>query len=176
MTALLILVTWASHIHGFAYLTDSTSFQSQLLWSFVPSIIATFLEANLVLLHRDLSVPETWVRIRKGSTQAQGSLSLRYASKPPSLVLFLSLKRKHFMISLVSFSILNFAMAGLFVYSFNDFVLRGNTFSEHTTTTFLSGWFEGQFDISQAFSAFRAEISDNATVPSWTTHVSPSCR
>ena len=89
MTALLFLVIWASHICGFAYLTDSTSFRSQLLWSFLPTIIATFLEANWVSLHRDLSVLERLVRIRKGSTRAQESLSLRYASKPPSLVLFL---------------------------------------------------------------------------------------
>ena len=91
MTALLFLVIWASHIRGFAYLTDSTSFRSQLLWSFVPSTFATFLEANWVSLHRDLSVLESWVRIRKGGRHAQESLSLRYASKPPSLVLFLSL-------------------------------------------------------------------------------------
>ena len=174
MAALFFLVIWASHIRGFAYLTDSTSFRSQLLWSFVPTIFATFLEANWVSLHRDLSVLESWVRIRKGRTRAQESLSLRYASKPPSLVLFLSLKRKHFLISLVSFlcmttSILNITMAGLFLYSFNDFALRGNTFSEHTTSTLPGGWFEDQFDINQAFSALRAEISDNATLPSWTT-------
>ena len=126
-------------------------------------------------MHRDLSVLESWVRIRKGSTQAQESLSLRYASKPPSLVLFLSLKRKNFMISLVSFLCMttiipNITMAGLFLYSFDDFVLRGNTFSEHTTTTLPSGWFEDQFDTNRAFSALRAEISDNATLPSWTIH------
>ena len=175
MTALLFSVIWASHIRGFAYLTDSTSFRSQLLWSFVPTIIATFLEANWVSLHRDLSVLESWVRIRNGNTLAPESLSLRYASKPPSLVLFLSLKRKHLMISLVSFlcvttSILNISMAGLFLHSFNDFVLRGNTVSKHTTTTLPGGWFEDEFDINQAFSALRAELSDNASLPSWIAH------
>lgn len=174
LTALLFVVIWANQTRGFAYLTDSTSFRSQLLWSFVPTIVATCLEANWVSLHRDLSVLESWVRIRKGNTLAQESLSLRYASKPPSLVLFLSLKRRHLVISLVSFlcvtaSILNISMAGLFLYSFDDFVLTGNTISEHTTTTLPGGWFEDQFDVNQAFSTLRAKLSDNATLPSWTT-------
>ncbi|KAI9699660.1 MAG: hypothetical protein M1836_002694 [Candelina mexicana] len=175
MTALLFLILWATHNRGFSYLADSTSFQSQLLWSFAPTIIATCLEANMVSLHRDLSVLETWVRIRKGNTLARESLSLRYASKPPSLVLFLSLERKHFMIALVSFlcittSILNITMAGLFLYSFDDFVQQGHTISKHTTTTLPDGWFQDQFDINQAFSALRAELSDNTRLPSWTTH------
>ncbi|KAI4162102.1 MAG: hypothetical protein LQ342_004272 [Letrouitia transgressa] len=175
MTVLLFLVIWASHVRGFAYLTNSTSFRSQLLWSFVPAIIATCLEANFISLHRDLSVLESWVRIRKGNKLAKESLSQCYASKPPSLVLFLSLKRKHLVLSLVSFlcittSVLNISMAGLFLYSFDDFVFQGNTVSEHTTSTLRSGWFQDEFNIDQAFSALRAELSDNATLPSWTTH------
>ncbi|KAI4215689.1 MAG: hypothetical protein LQ351_001676 [Letrouitia transgressa] len=175
MTALLFLVIWASHLRGFAYLTSSTSFQSQLLWSFVPAIIATCLEANFVSLHRDLSVLETWVRIRKGNRLAKESLSLRYASKPPSLVLFLSLKRRHLVLSLISFlcmttSVLNISMAGLFLYSFDNFNLHGKTVSEHTTSTLRAGWFQDEFSVDQAFSALRSELSDNATLPSWTTH------
>jgi hypothetical protein len=174
LAALIFLAVWSHVHHGFDYLTNSLSFRSQLFWSFMPTLIATFTEASWVSLHRDLSVLETWVAIRKRHTRAQESLSLRYSSRPPSLVFWMAFKRRHFILSFVSCiclttGILNIAMAGLFLNSIEDFTSSVDTVSQYTSTTLPGQWFD-QNDVNQAFSVLRAELSDDGKLPSWTTH------
>ncbi|KAI1130427.1 hypothetical protein F5Y10DRAFT_289389 [Nemania abortiva] len=174
LTTLISLVVWANAQHGFNFLTDSLSFRSQLFWSFTPTLIATLIEASWVSLHRDLSVLETWVAIRKRQTRARESLSLRYSSRPPSLVAWMAFKRRHFTLSFVSVlcittGILNIAMAGLFLSSLTETTSSVNTMSQYTSTTLPSSWGD-ENDVNEAFSILRAEISDSGELPAWTTH------
>ena len=174
---LTFFAVWSRLHHGFNYLTNSLSFRSQLFWSFMPTLIATFIETSWVTLHRDLSVLETWVAIRKHHTRAKESLSLRYSSRPPSLVLWMASKRRHFILAFVSFlclttGILNVAMAGLFLNSMQDFSSELSTVSQYTSTTLPSDWiiYIDQNDVNEAFSVLRAQLSDDGKSPSWTTH------
>ena len=174
LATLIFLAAWSRLHHGFDYLTNSLSFRSQLFWSFMPTLIAKFIEASWVSLHRDLSVLETWVAIRKRHTRARKRLSLRYASRPPSLVLWMAYKRRHIVLSFVSFlslttGILNIAMAGLFLNSVEDLASSIYTPSQYTSTSLPEQWYDLN-DVNQAFSVLRAELSDNGTLPSWTTH------
>ncbi|KAJ8128997.1 hypothetical protein O1611_g4636 [Lasiodiplodia mahajangana] len=174
LTALIFLVIWANAHHGFNYLTDSLSFRSQLFWSFTPTLIATFIETSWVSLHRDLSVLETWVAIRRRQNRARESLSLRYSSRPPSLVAWMAFKSRHFTLSFVSVlcittGILNIAMAGLFLSSFTETTSSVSTMSQYTSTTLPNFWGD-ENDINEAFSILRAEVSDSGKLPAWTTH------
>ena len=174
LAALTFLAAWARLHQGVGYLTNTLSFRSQLFWSFMPTLIATFFEASWLSLHRDLSVLETWVAIRKRHTRAQESLSLRYSSRPPSLVLWMAYHRRHFVLSFVSLlclttGILNISMAGLFLNSIEDFTSSVDIVSQYTSTT-LPGFWADSNDVNQAFSVLRAELSDEGKLPSWTTH------
>ncbi|EXJ92242.1 hypothetical protein A1O3_00792 [Capronia epimyces CBS 606.96] len=174
LAALIFLAAWSHLHHGFDYLTNSLSFRSQLFWSFMPTLIATFIEASWGSLHRDLSVLETWAAIRKRQTRAQESLSLRYSSRPPSLVFWMASKRRHFLLAFVSFlclttGILNIAMAGLFLPDIEDFTSSVDTVSQYTSTA-LPGYWVDQNDVNQAFSVLRAQLSDGGNLPSWTSH------
>jgi hypothetical protein len=172
LIGLIFLAAWSHVHHGFDYLTNALSFRSQLFWSFMPTIIATFTESSWLSLHRDLCALETWVAIRKRQTLARESLSLRYSSRPPSLVFWMALKRKHFMLAFVSFlclatGILSISMAGLFLPSVVELISSIGTASQYTTTALPGVWFD-QYDINQAFSVLRTELTDNAKPPSWT--------
>ena len=174
LISLIFLAVWSHFHHGFDYLTNSLSFRSQLFWSFLPTLIATFIETSWLSLHRDLSVLETWVAIRKHHTRAQESLSLRYSSRPPSLVFWMAFKRRNFILSFVSClclttGILNIAMAGLFLNSIEDFTSSVDTVTQYTSKTLPGSWFD-QNDVNQAFSVLRAELSDDGKLPSWATH------
>ena len=169
----IFLCVWSLKNNGFAFLAQSTSFQSQLFWSFAPTLIATFIEPCWGSIHRDLSLLESWVRLFGGTTTAKASLSLRYSSRPPPVVLILSLIRRHFMIAFVSTisittSILNISMSGLFSQLFITVQVPVSLSSSYAATTPPSSWDATALDVKRAFDIVYTNMSDSTKMLPWT--------
>ena len=174
------LLTIAIRSGGFTYLADSNEFTQQLLWSFTPTLMATAIESALLVMHRDLSVLEPWVRLRNGNASAAQSLSLRYASRPPAAILAGTFKKRNFLllfVSLVSISssVLNIAMGGLFSQSFTtvqsplmDFTPKYGP--SHLTVNDPES---NVVDVTQraegGFGLARTNITDDTRLVPWTT-------
>ncbi|KAK6498806.1 hypothetical protein TWF481_011379 [Arthrobotrys musiformis] len=94
-------------------------FVSQLLFSYTPTAIGTFLEPFWVLLTRFICVLQPLETLRHGHASASESLTLKFESVPPALTLFPALKSKHYFLSILaatalSTNILAIALGALF--------------------------------------------------------------
>ncbi|KAF3089071.1 hypothetical protein TWF102_009784 [Orbilia oligospora] len=94
-------------------------FVSQLLFSYTPTAIGTFLEPFWVLLTRFICVLQPLETLRHGHATASESLTLKFESVPPILTLFPAFKSKHYFLSILaatalSTNILAIALGALF--------------------------------------------------------------
>ena len=123
LLGLSLSITFGLSYQGFSYLTNTQTFASQALWSFLPTLVATLIAAAWTSIHRDLSVLEPWVALQDGAVRAEKTISLSYSARPPVATLATSIMKHNFVITLVSLAcvgsfILNVAIGGLFTQSF----------------------------------------------------------
>lgn len=67
----------------------------QIIFSAIPTVVATGLEPFWVLLTRYFCVYQPWTELARGKASPSKSLALKYTNIPPALVLFRALRAKH---------------------------------------------------------------------------------
>ncbi|KAK6523730.1 hypothetical protein TWF281_001702 [Arthrobotrys megalospora] len=82
-------------------------FLFQLLFSYIPTAIGTFLEPFWVLLTRFICVLQPLETLRHGHALASESLTLKFESKPPSLTILSALKSRHYFLSILAITALS---------------------------------------------------------------------
>ncbi|KAJ9639931.1 hypothetical protein H2201_007290 [Coniosporium apollinis] len=100
-------------------LPSKDRFVRQLLESYIPTVLATFIEPVWVVINRLLCMLQPFEELRRGQAPARRSLSLDYASLPPQLTLWKALRSRHFVLTAVCgmallANVLAIAFSGLF--------------------------------------------------------------
>ena len=94
---------------GYSYRADTT-FLSQLLWSFMPTLLASLLGVSWGDVHRDLCALEPFVNLQKRRMSARNSISLNYSTKPAFSSIVPALRRNHFVVCLAAMIALSRAL------------------------------------------------------------------
>ncbi|CEJ62253.1 hypothetical protein PMG11_10756 [Penicillium brasilianum] len=113
----------------FRHLTQNDSTSFQVIFSFLPSVVASSVGSLCTSIHRNLSVLEPWVHLQRGKAAANISLTLNYSSQSPFAILFKSIRDRHVLLGLVSLAcIVNLALT----------VVAGGLFTQELTSSVLS--------------------------------------
>ncbi|KAK6506529.1 hypothetical protein TWF506_011435 [Arthrobotrys conoides] len=162
---------------------SNNSFAFNLIWAFIPTLVATVLEPIWASINRDISVLQPFYNLLKRNVSAGRSLSLKYQTIPPILVAR-SLAAHDFLLSVVSFmtvlvSLLAVTLPGIF---FEDVraVKTAMNFQPQVMKPMIprefyywkkddSEFMRRQDVLLDPFAAARANISDNIPLPPWST-------
>ena len=92
---------------------------SQIIFSFIPTVIATLLEPFWVLIGRYLALYQPYTNLRRGNASPASSLDLKYTNIPPVLIAPRALRHGHIFLFLASMmvitaNILAVALGGIF--------------------------------------------------------------
>ena len=92
---------------------------SQIIFSFIPSVIATLLEPFWVLVGRYLALYQPYTELRRGNASPASSLGLKYTNIPPVLIAPRALRHGHIFLFLASMmaitaNFLAVALGGIF--------------------------------------------------------------
>lgn len=154
---------------------SSNAFRQSLVYSLIPTGISTILDPFWQLLTRQYCVMQPFEELERGNTAAE-SLSLKYTSLPPALVLPRSLRSKHFMIAALSAvalaaNVLSVALGGLF----NDGVGSIGTPTKYTLpraalidTQIQAGVSTFSRDSQEEWIVANSNITHNVTLTPWT--------
>ena len=98
---------------------SDTQLVTQIIFSFVPTVIATLLEPFWVLVGRYLALYQPYTELRRGNASPDSSLSLKYTNIPPVLIAPRALRHGHIILFLASMMVItaNFlavALGGIF--------------------------------------------------------------
>ncbi|KAK6511123.1 hypothetical protein TWF481_000045 [Arthrobotrys musiformis] len=167
---------------GLPLLSDD-SFTFNLIWAFIPTLVATALEPIWASINRDISVLQPFYNLLKRNVSAGRSLSLKYQTIP-SVLIARSLVAHDFLLSVVSFmtvlvSLLAVTLPGIF---FEDVRAVGTAmnFKPQVVKPVIPGEFyywktdDSEFMRRQdvfldPFAAARANISEHIPLPPWST-------
>ncbi|KAK6524393.1 hypothetical protein TWF281_011301 [Arthrobotrys megalospora] len=166
---------------GLPVLTND-SFAFNLIWAFIPTLVATLLEPMWASINRDISVLQPFYNLIKRNVPAKKSLSLKYQTIPVLLVAR-SFIARDFLLSLVSFmtalvSLLAVTLPGIFLVDTRavgenlEFKPQAASpmiptgFWLWNTSRFGSETFDRFLD---PFAAARANISEGVPLPAWST-------
>ena len=99
---------------------------SQIIFSFIPTVIATLLEPFWVLVGRYLALYQPYIELRRGNASPASSLGLKYTNTPPVLIAPRALRHGHILLFLASMlvitaNILTVALGGIFDRSSQPF-------------------------------------------------------
>lgn len=91
----------------------------QIIYSFIPTAIATFIEPFWIIVTRALCAYQPYIKLQKGGASAASSLGVKYTNLPAALIFPRALRSRNFLIASVSAASLlaNFlavAFGGLF--------------------------------------------------------------
>lgn len=91
----------------------------QIIYSFIPTAIATFIEPFWIIVTRALCAYQPYVKLQRGNASAASSLGMKYTNLPAALIFPRALRSRNFLIASVSAASLlaNFlavAFGGLF--------------------------------------------------------------
>ena len=103
---------------GLPTLSD-TQLMTQIIFSFIPTVIATLLEPFWVLIGRYLALYQPYTELRRGNASPTSSLGLKYTNIPPLLIAPRALRHGHIILFLASMMVItaNFlavALGGIF--------------------------------------------------------------
>ena len=92
---------------------------TQIIFSFIPTVIATLLEPFWVLVGRYLALYQPYTELRRGNPSPASSLGLKYTNIPPVLIAPRALRHGHIILFLASMMVItaNFlavALGGIF--------------------------------------------------------------
>ena len=102
---------------------SDTQIVTQIIFSFVPTVIATLLEPFWVLVGRYLALYQPYTELRRGNASPDSSLGLKYTNIPPVLIAPRALRHGHIILFLASMTAImaNFlavALGGIFDQGF----------------------------------------------------------
>src|SRR5205807_5993899 len=91
----------------------------QLIFSFIPTAVATLIEPLWVVVTRYLALYQPWTQLSRGHSTSAASLGLKYTNLPPVLIAPRALAGSHYILSLASLVVLAsnglaVALGGLF--------------------------------------------------------------
>ncbi|KAF3298026.1 hypothetical protein TWF132_004169 [Orbilia oligospora] len=182
IVAFIIFLFIQSKASGLPLLSNN-SFLFNLIWAFIPTLVATVLEPIWASINRDISVLQPFYNLLKRNISAGRSLSLKYQTIPAVLVAR-SLVAHDFLLSVVSFmtvlvSLLAVTLPGIF---FEDIkaVETSMNFQPQVVKPMIPSefyyWEKGFSEYMRQRSAFldpfaaaRANLSDNIPLPPWST-------
>ena len=92
---------------------------TQIIFSFIPTVIATVLEPFWVLVGRYLALYQPYIKLRRGNASPASSLGLKYTNIPPVLISLRALRHRHVFLFLASMmvitaNLLTVALGGIF--------------------------------------------------------------
>jgi len=92
---------------------------SQIIFSFIPTVIATLLEPFWVLVGRYLALYQPYIKLCRGNASPASSLDLKYTNIPPVLIAPRALRHGHIFLFLASMmvitaNLLAVALGGIF--------------------------------------------------------------
>ena len=98
---------------------SDTQIVTQIIFSFVPTVIATLLEPFWVLVGRYLALYQPYTELHRGNASPDSSLGLKYTNIPPVLIAPRALRHGHIILFLASMMVItaNFlavALGGIF--------------------------------------------------------------
>ena len=98
---------------------SDTQLVTQIIFSFVPTVIATLLEPFWVLVGRYLALYQPYTELHRGNASPDSSLGLKYTNIPPVLIAPRALRHGHIILFLASMMVItaNFlavALGGIF--------------------------------------------------------------
>ncbi|PUU73919.1 hypothetical protein B9Z19DRAFT_1196591 [Tuber borchii] len=118
LTLLIVLYKSALRWNGLPTLSD-TQLVTQIVFSFIPTIIATLLEPFWILVGRYLALYQPYTELRRENASPASSLGLKYTNIPPMLIAPRALRHGHIFLFLASMMVItaNFlavALGGIF--------------------------------------------------------------
>lgn len=148
----------------------------QIILSYIPTAFATFLEPCWVLLNRFLCILKPFEVLHRGEALAHTSISLKYTSLPPQLIVWRALRAKHYLLaSVCSIALLAnpLAIALSALFKTNNILLAQDTEYIPMLDPFFNGtWINpvgGQNGYEDHFYIQRANLSKRAPLPPWVT-------
>ncbi|PUU79494.1 hypothetical protein B9Z19DRAFT_1125088 [Tuber borchii] len=126
LALLIVLYKSALQWNGLPMLSD-TQIVTQIIFSFVPTAIATLLEPFWVLVGRYLALYQPYTELGRGNASPDSSLSLKYTNIPPVLIAPRALRHGHIILFLASMMVItaNFlavALGGIFDQGFKPLI------------------------------------------------------
>ncbi|KAK6345828.1 hypothetical protein TWF730_010171 [Orbilia blumenaviensis] len=179
--AFLAYLFFESRDSGLPVLSDN-SFAFNLIWAFIPTLLATILEPIWASINRDISLLQPFYNLIKRNVPAKKSLSLKYQTIPV-LLMARSFMARDFLLSLVSFttvlvSLLAVTLPGIFLVDLRA-VEERLEFKPQVASPVIPGNFwlwdltrwsgEKADKFLDPFAAARANISDGIALPPWST-------
>ena len=166
---------------GLPILSD-TQFVTQIIFSFIPTAIATLIEPFWVLVGRYLALYQPYTELHRGNASLGSSLGLKYTNIPPVLIAPRALRHGHIFLFLASMMVIsaNFlaiALGGIFdkglqplkscimvtypfTTSINTVIQEAN--AEDTAGTFIK-------DATEHWLVVNTNVVEGTNLPAWVT-------
>ena len=148
----------------------------QIILSYIPTAFATVLEPCWVLLNRLLCILKPFEVLHRDEAPAHTSISLKYTSLPPQLIVWRALKAKHFLLaSVCSIALLAnpLAIALSALFKTDNILLAQDSVYFPVLDPFFNGtWISpggGEDGYEDHFYIQRANLSKRAPLPPWVT-------
>ncbi|PUU73740.1 hypothetical protein B9Z19DRAFT_511586 [Tuber borchii] len=183
LTLLVVLYKSALRWNDLPTLSDSR-LVSQIIFSFIPTVITTLLEPFWVLVGRYLALYQPYTELRRGNASPASSLGLKYTNIPPVLIAPRALRHGHIFLFLASMMVItaNFlavALGGIFdqssrpltfdimvTYPFtttiNTDIQRVNSREEVLVETFAK-------DLEEHWLVVNTNVVEGTDLPAWVT-------
>ena len=157
---------------------------TQIIFSFVPTVIATLLEPFWVLVGRYLALYQPYTELHRGNASPDSSLGLKYTNIPPVLIAPRALRHGHIILFLASMMVItaNFlavAFGGIFDRGFKP--LTSNLVVTYPLTTSINTEIqmvnprqrvvEGTFakDAEKHWLVVNTNVIEGTDLPPWVT-------
>ena len=162
---------------------SDTQIVTQIIFSFIPTVIATLLEPFWVLVGRYLALYQPYTQLRRGDASPDSSLGLKYTNIPPVLIAPRALRHGHIILFLASMmvitaNILAVAFGGIFDQGFKP--LTSDLAVTYPFTTSINTEIQmnprqsavtGTFakDAEQHWLAVNTNVIEGTDLPAWVT-------
>ena len=157
---------------------------TQIIFSFVPTVIATLLEPFWVLVGRYLALYQPYTQLHRGNASPDSSLGLKYTNTPPVLIAPRALRHGHIILFLASMMVItaNFlavAFGGIFDQSLKP--LTSDLTVTYPFTTSINTkiqmpkprqWFNRETfakDLEEHWLVVNTNVIEGTDLPAWVT-------
>jgi len=163
---------------------SDTQIVTQIIFSFIPTVIATLLEPFWVLVGRYLALYQPYTELCRGNASPDSSLGLKYTNIPPVLIAPRALRHGHIILFLASMMVItaNFlavALGGIFDRGFKP--LTSDLVVTYPFTTSINteiqmvnprqGAVMGTFakDVEEHWLVVNTNVIEGTDLPAWVT-------
>ncbi|PUU81906.1 hypothetical protein B9Z19DRAFT_1190850 [Tuber borchii] len=122
LTLLIVLYKSSLRWNGLPMLSD-TQLVSQIIFSFIPTVIATLLEPFWALVGRYRALYQPYIELHRGNTSPASSLGLKYTNIPTVLIAPRALRHGHTSLFLASMMVIT---ANILAVAFGGIFNRGS--------------------------------------------------